>query len=74
MKPKRIDHMTDLECVIEVTMLLDKYFQNDSDKVRLFLHTKNPLLGNVEPMLLLANSKANKLLTIMRDMTGTKVD
>ena len=46
----------------EVRQLVLEFFEYDHDKVRLWMLTKNPALGGVEPMLMIARGRSEKLI------------
>ena len=52
----------ELFTLIRIHHLIGEYFNNDMKKAALWLETKNPLLGNVTPMEMIASGQNKKLL------------
>jgi Protein of unknown function (DUF2384) len=50
-----------------IVALLQKHFGGDANKLSEWLHTKNPLLGNVQPIRMVLMGKTERLLKIMRN-------
>jgi hypothetical protein len=52
----------------EIMMLLGEYFKWDLIKMYLWLSTENPLLGNVQPIDMIAVQRSQKLYDAMKAM------
>jgi len=57
----------EVEAWRETKRLLSEFFKNEQ-KVNLWLYTKNPMLGDIEPVRLFVCGRAKKLLQCVKDM------
>jgi hypothetical protein len=52
---------SDVEQLIQTIRLLEEFFDADADKISLWLMTKNPHLGNIEPMEFFLRGRGKKV-------------
>lgn len=51
----------------EVILLVNKFFNNDKEKVRVWLAAENPNLGNTSPWKLMFEGKEKKVLDFVKE-------
>lgn len=61
------------EALLEVERLIIQHFKEDHVKVYLWFLTPNPMLGEVSPVEMVRNGRANKLLRVVRNLLDEDV-
>lgn len=62
-----VDHTSvDKKQLVEAICLLNEFFEDDYEKIVIWLEIENPLLGNVAPVDLFARGRGHKVIAFIR--------